>query len=506
MGRSLVIRMGIILGVAANASAVNWPAVTLTPYVAGVSAPVDVVSPRDGSGRLFVVQQSGQIVIVTNGAIAGTLLNISDRVLNSGEQGLLGAAFPAGFATSRHFYVCYTDPGWTSVVSRFRLVPGNDSLADTNSEEQLLRVHQPYANHNGGQIGFSPSNNAYLYIGFGDGGSGNDPSNHAQNTSQLLGKMLRIGVEPPNGTNYTIPPDNPFVGDGGYRPEIWALGLRNPWRWAFDRLTADLYIADVGQNAWEEVNFQPASSPGGENYGWRSFEGNHCTGLNTCDTNGLTMPVAEYSHSLGCSITGGKVYRGVYYSYMYGAFLYADFCSGRLWALKREEGVWYTNQLLQAGFNIAGFGEGEDGRLYVSDFYGGRILRIDETFSDADSDGMHDAWETFHGLSTNTSADATGDLDFDHFLNGEEFIAGTDPSDSNSVFKLDNSAPNDTGAFVLQWFSATGRTYAVSRATNLMNDFSVLQSNLVATPPLNVYTDAAAADAGAFYRVKAGQP
>ncbi len=341
--------------------------------------------------------------------MAGIFLDISSRVSSGGERGLLGVSFPAGFATGRHFYVSYTDPGGTSVISRFWLMTGSDNQADINSEEQILRVHQPFENHNGGQIGFSPSND-YLYIGFGDGGSGYDPSNLAQNATHLLGKMLRIGVEPPNGTNYTIPPDNPFVGVAGYRPEIWARGLRNPWRWAFDRVTADLFIADVGQSAWEEVNVQSASSLGGENYGWRSYEGNHCTVLNSCDTNGLTMPVAEYSHALGCSITGGKVYRGVYYSYMYGAFLFADYCSGRLWALKKEGGAWYTNELLQTGFSVTAFGEDESGRLYLTDYSGGRVLRMDEVFADADHDGMDDAWETYYGFKTNLAADARADL------------------------------------------------------------------------------------------------
>ncbi len=493
----------IVLGTAVCAAAANWPSIALTPVVTGVSAPVEVASAGDGSGRLYVVQQSGQILIVSNGVVIGTLLDIGSRIIFGGEQGLLGVAFPSGFATGRHFYVSYTDPGWTSVVSRFWLLPGNPNLADTNSEEQLLRVHQPYANHNGGQIGFSPSNNAYLYVGFGDGGSGNDPSNLAQNTSQLLGKMLRIGVEPPNGTTYAIPADNPFVGVGGFRPEIWALGLRNPWRWAFDRVTADLYIGDVGQNVWEEVNFQPASSSGGQNYGWRSFEGFHCTSLNTCGTNGLTMPVAEYDHSLGCSVTGGKVYRGVYYSYMYGAYLFADYCSGRLWALKRDGGLWRTNQLLQAAFNITGFGEGEDGRIYVCDYSGGRILRVDEIFADADADGMHDAWEVYYGLSTNTAGDAAGDLDGDHFLNAQEFIAGTSPSDSNSLFRMESPSPEDAGGVVVQWSSVTGRTYEVGRSTNLLQQFSVVASNIAATPPVNIYTDAPA-DA-AYYRVRAAR-
>jgi glucose/arabinose dehydrogenase len=263
----------------------------------------------------------------------------------------------------------------------------------------ILTIDQPYANHNGGQLAFGP-NDGYLYIATGDGGRGGDPHNHAQNPDSLLGKILRIDVEPisptqtisPNyvlylpiifGTNqprssYRIPPSNPYTQTAGYRDEIWALGLRNPWRFSFDRQTGDLYTGDVGQGSYEEIDHQPASSPGGENYAWRIMEGAHCYNAASCNTTGLTLPVVEYNHSLGCSVTGGAVYRGQDYAGMQGIYFYADYCSGRIWGLQYDGATWQSTLLDDTSYNVSTFGQDEAGNLYVTDYFAGDIYMITE--------------------------------------------------------------------------------------------------------------------------------
>jgi hypothetical protein len=237
----------------------------------------------------------------------------------------------------------------------------------------ILRVAQPFANHNGGNLVFGPD--GYLYIGLGDGGSAGDPQNNAQRTDALLGKLLRINVD--SGSTYSIPPDNPFVNNGAYRPEIWATGLRNPWRYSFDRETRDLWIADVGQNRAEEVDFQPASSKGGENYGWRRLEGLECYPPgSSCDRNGVTLPILEYGRTLGQSVTGGFVYRGSRYTALRGFYLYGDFGTGNLWAVQRQGAAWDNRLILATGRSISTFGEDESGELYLADYSGGAIYLI----------------------------------------------------------------------------------------------------------------------------------
>ncbi len=357
------------------------PQLSLGTGITGFTQPVHITNAADGSGHLFVVEQGGLIRIIKNGSVQPTpFLDITARVSCCGERGLLSVAFPPLYASKRYFYVDYTDVNGNTQVSRFHL-SANDDVADANSEQPIIAVAQPYANHNGGQIVFGPD--GYLYIGMGDGGSGNDPENRAQNYTTLLGKMLRLDVEAPTPagtpTPYQVPATNPTPPPTvGARPEIWAAGLRNPWRFSFDRLTGDLYIADVGQSAWEEVDFQPAASAGGENYGWRIMEGTHCTNLDPCNQSGLTLPVAEYSHSLGCSITGGYVYRGATFPCSYGTYFYGDYCSGRIWGLRRNGATWQTVQLYDAPFNITTFGEDEAGTLWVSDFGGGTIYPIND--------------------------------------------------------------------------------------------------------------------------------
>lgn len=353
------------------------PQIALVPRYNNLAAPTGVTHAGDNTGKLYVVEQGGRIRIIDNGTLlAAPFLDISARVVSGGEQGLLGLAFPPGHAASGRFYVNYTRiSDGATVIARYQRTT-DPNAADPNSEVVLLIVPQPFANHNGGQLAFGPD--GFLYIGMGDGGSGGDPQNNAQNPASLLGKMLRIDVEsaPDPGLAYAIPATNPFAQTTGFRGEIWALGLRNPWRFSFDRLTADLYIGDVGQGSFEEVDFQAAGSAGGENYGWRIMEGAHCFDPAICSQAGLVLPVAEYDHGQGCSITGGFVYRGQAFPALQGFYLYADFCSGRFWSLKRDGTAWQNSLLLVEPHSISSFGEDEAGNLYAADLAAGVVYEI----------------------------------------------------------------------------------------------------------------------------------
>jgi glucose/arabinose dehydrogenase len=360
--------------------------------VSGRSGIVDIVNAGDGSDRLFLVEQSGRIFIHDRGEDVETpFLDIRDRVESSGnEQGLLSLAFAPDYATSGYFFVWYTAPGGDTRLCRFR-VGADPDTADPGSETLILSVDQPYSNHNGGRLQFGPD--GMLYLGLGDGGGAFDPTDSAQNGASLLGKLIRIDVDPAHGT-YAVPPDNPFVGDATVRDEIWALGLRNPWRMAFDSGSGDLYIADVGQNQFEEVNFQPAGSAGGENYGWDVMEASQCVS-GGCDSTGLTLPVAEYDHDLGCSVSGGEVYRGNAYPNLQGRYLFGDYCSGRIWSLLRTGPQWDLGLLADTSFNISTFGRAEDGSVYLADRAGGIYLLSDgdpapEVFRI--NPGLNDAW------------------------------------------------------------------------------------------------------------------
>jgi glucose/arabinose dehydrogenase len=379
---------------------VTWPDIALSLHVGGLNQPVHITHAGDGTGRLFIVERSGQIRIVKDGALLSIpFLNIIDRVGDdSGEQGLLSVAFPPDYASQGVFYVDYTDNSGDTVVARYRLT-SNPDIADPDSEEIILRIEQPFDNHNGGQLAFGP-NDGYLYIATGDGGSGGDPQNNAQNPASLLGKLLRIDVGPTQAISvnhilylprvyggqdlgdgqisYTIPPGNPYTQTTGYRGEIWSLGLRNPWRFSFDRDTGDLYIGDVGQQTYEEIDYQPASSSSGENYGWRIMEGFHCYNAGSCDMTGLTLPVAEYNHSQGCSVTGGLIYRGQDFPGMQGIYFYADYCSGRIWGLAFDGVTWQSALLLDTAHRVSSFGEYEAGNLYLSDYFNGDIYLIRE--------------------------------------------------------------------------------------------------------------------------------
>lgn len=334
------------------------------PIVGGLDSPVSLAHAGDGSDRLFVIEQAGKIRVISDARILpDPYLDIRNQVGSQGnEQGLLGLAFHPRFSENGFFFVNFTNQNGDTVLSRFTQDPQNPARSDPASQRVLLTVNQPYANHNGGVVVFGPD--GYLYLGLGDGGSANDPQGNGQSLDTLLGKVLRLDVD--GGEPYAIPLDNPFV-QGGGRPEIWAYGLRNPWRISFDRQTGDLYIADVGQNKWEEVNYMPAGSSGGVNFGWSYREGLHA--FDGRSPTGLLMvdPVAEYSHTEGCSISGGVVYRGLNLPEMQGVYIYGDFCSGTIWGLVRTITGWQTGVLFQNAGNITTFGEDENGEVYLAD-------------------------------------------------------------------------------------------------------------------------------------------
>ena len=338
----------------------------------GLDQPIGISRAGDGSGRLFINEQAGLIrVVLPDGTLlAQPFIDLRDRIESGGERGLLGVAFHPDFAHNRRLFVHYSRAGdGATVVSELR-ASADGTRADPTSERILLTVSQPYVNHNGGEIAFGPD--GYFYIGLGDGGSRGDPHGNGQNLRTLLGKILRIDVDGANaaGKAYAIPPDNPFA-EGGLRPgqglpEIWAYGLRNPWRFSFDREWGDLYIGDVGQGTWEEIDRQPGDSRGGENYGWNVMEGRHCYS-GQCDQAGFVKPIAEYSHSdsQGCSVTGGYVYRGTRQPVLRGVYIFGDYCAGTIFTLQVDEGTITPKPVADTGLKIPSFGEGEDGEIYV---------------------------------------------------------------------------------------------------------------------------------------------
>ena len=365
-----------------------FPTIQIQPVASGFASPVTVTNASDGSGRLFILEQFGRIRIFVNGTVLPTpFLDIHELVSCCGEQGLLGLAFHPGYANNGFFYVYYTDVVGNIAIARYTVSAGDPNVADPTSHYPILsQVHQPYTNHNGGQIAFGPD--GYLYAGLGDGGAGGDPQENAQNLQIWLGKILRMDINGDDfpgdpARNYAVPPDNPFIGNPNALDEIWAYGVRNPWRFSFDRETGDLLIGEVGQNNWEEIDFQLAASTGGENYGWDVLEAMHCYeddppgSCNQFLNGGSTLPVLEYSHSLGCSVTGGYRYRGQLYPQLNGLYFYADYCSGRIWgAIRQENGTWISQQLLQTSLNITTFGEDEAGELYLADQTGGTLYRL----------------------------------------------------------------------------------------------------------------------------------
>jgi glucose/arabinose dehydrogenase len=351
----------------------NTVKLQLTEVASGFDQPVFLTHAGDGSGQTYVVEQPGRVALLDREGdpVGEQFLDIRDRISSGGERGLLGLAFHPGFRLNGRVFVDYTDRNGDTVISEFHATA---TRADASTERVLLHIDQPYPNHNGGWIGFGPDRN--LYIAMGDGGSGGDPHNNGQSKNTLLGKMLRIDVD--RGDPYGIPAGNPFAGQSGSRAEIWHYGLRNPWRNSFDRETGDLFIGDVGQNRFEELDVQPAGK-GGLNYGWNVMEGDACFRQDPCDRSGLTLPVFAYGRDVGSVITGGYVYRGKAYPFFAGAYVFGDYATGAIWAFRASDalkGPVQPVQLLDSGLTAASFGEDEQGELYVTDLSGGKVYRL----------------------------------------------------------------------------------------------------------------------------------
>jgi glucose/arabinose dehydrogenase len=335
--------------------------------------PLYLTHAGDGSGRLFVVEQGGVIWIVQDGnTLSPPFLDLSARVSHrASEQGLLGLAFHPDYGRNGYFFAHYSDRNGDTVVQRFS-VSADPNRAELSSAVIVLTHPQPYGNHNGGQISFGPD--GHLYVGLGDGGLASDPHDNGQNLLTWLGAILRVDVD--QNLGFAVPPDNPFLSSGDAAPEIWVYGLRNPWRFSFDRMTGDLYIGDVGQNDWEEIDYRPAGSTAAENYGWGRMEGDHCYQWG-CDSELYVAPIMEYHHSDGgCSVTGGYVYRGGNLKGLQGVYVYGDYCSGLIWALfHTAPDEWTNTPLIESGLKISSFGEDESGEVYVVDHAGG-IYRL----------------------------------------------------------------------------------------------------------------------------------
>ncbi len=368
----------IAFAVAAGAASAALP-VRTERVLAGMSAPVDFAATASRPRDLFIVEQGGRIRIARDGALLPVpFLDLAPLVASGGERGLLGLALHPQFAANGRFFVDYTRAGdGATVIASFTVSEGDPDRADPGSRRELLVIAQPYENHNGGALRFG--SDGYLYIGMGDGGSGNDPGNRAQNPQDLLGKILRIDVD----TGIALrdrPPGNMYAVTGHGRPEIWATGVRNPWKFSFDRATGDLYIGDVGQDAQEEIDFLPFNQGSGTNFGWRVVEGTRCTGLDAgvrCPSSTYAPPILTYDHGEGCSVTGGVVYRGRDLPVLYGRYVYGDFCSGRLWSAARDaNGAWRSDLLLETGHQITAIGEDARGELYWTDLRTGDVHRL----------------------------------------------------------------------------------------------------------------------------------
>ncbi len=444
--------------------------ITIDEVIAsGFTHPVQAT--HAGDDRLFVVEQPGLIKIIENGSMLPTpFLDITALTNDSGEQGLLGLAFHPDYPAVPYLYVNYTrvDNGNT-VIARYA-VSGDPNRADPNSATTILTIDQPYGNHNGGQVMFNPVEAAqgknYLYIGMGDGGSGGDPEEAGQDPTTLLGALLRLNVD--GGTPYGIPPDNPYDGTNG-REEIWAIGLRNPWRFSFDRANGDLYIGDVGQNAWEEISFQDAETPGGVNFGWDCYEGTHTYEWTAaCDTVELTAPIAEYGHDVGRSVTGGFVYRGSLYPALQGRYFYADYVSGRIWSLvKTDTGFTAPELELETGLNISAFGEDSAGELYVVG-RGGSIRRLADVNGADPVPNLSDS----HKRAATMSADPGERVRYDVALvntggavDGTVALTDTVPSGLTYVpnsLSATSGTFDDTGDPVLTWQGAVGAETTVT--------------------------------------------
>jgi glucose/arabinose dehydrogenase len=376
------ILLGVVIGAGSCGSAAgpNLPTgegVRLQEIASGLSFPLYLAAPAGDLSRLFIVEKTGGIRIVKDGTLlSDPFLDISGQVSGSMEQGLLGLAFPPDYASTGRFVVHYTDTAGNTRLSVFR-VSANPDIADGSSEQVILTADQPAPNHNGGQVAFGPD--GFLYLGLGDGGGSNDPQGRGQDLSELLGSILRVDVQ--SGTSYTVPADNPFVGQQpATRPEVWSYGLRNPWRFSFDRANGDLYIADVGENDFEEIDVALAATGAGKgvNYGWSIMEGDRCLGGGQCEQTGLTLPTFQYNHREGCSVIGGYVYRGSALPALQGLYFFGDFCQGWVHSFRFSSGTateltnWPT---LRTASTLTSFGEDAAGELYVLES-SGRVSKI----------------------------------------------------------------------------------------------------------------------------------
>jgi glucose/arabinose dehydrogenase len=373
----LLLGLPLILALGSEGPALPLEQVRLELVAEGLRQPVGIASAGDGSGRILVIEKSGQVRVVIDGMLHNApFLDLSDVVSTGQEQGLLGLAFHPDFASNGQLYVNYTNIAGDTVVAEYAAPRG--SQADPASARELLVIDQPHEFHNGGGLAFGPD--GYLYIGVGDGGWPNDVVGTGQDIDTLFGTILRIDVNATTGDlPYGIPPDNPFS-DGGGRPEIWDFGLRNPWRFSFDPTTGDLFIADVGQVTYEEIDRHPAREPGGINFGWSVMEGLHCFEVDTCDAEGMTLPLLEYGgrrlKSGNCAIIGGPVYRGEALPMLDGRLLFGDFCSGRIWTLIVDVEGTVPEEQLDTDLVITSFGVDADGAPLIADFAGGAIYRL----------------------------------------------------------------------------------------------------------------------------------
>lgn len=350
--------------------------IRFTKIADGFNQPLGITHAHDKSGRLFIIERGGTIRIIDNKSqrIEEPFLDVSDLISTDfGERGLLGLAFHPNYTSNARFFINYTDVSGDTVIAEYRLSK-DINLALGEPTQRLLSITQPYNNHNGGHIAFSPKD-SYLYLGTGDGGLFDDPDDRAENLNTLLGKMLRLDIN--NTMPYSIPESNPYASDGSALPEIWAYGLRNPWRFSFDRETGDLYIGDVGQARFEEINFQSANSQGKENYGWDIMEGFECNEpRNSCNKEGITQPILSYGHDQGVSVTGGYVYRGNEIPWLQGKYVYGDFATGSIWVAEQTASGWSSEVLADTEFNISSFGEDAVGELYLADYSTGSIYKF----------------------------------------------------------------------------------------------------------------------------------
>ncbi len=358
----------LALGAILTFSLASAQDVKLVKVASGFERPTSVTNAGDGSGRVFVVEQGGLVRVMKDGKVLSQpFLDVRDLTRAGGERGLLGLAFDPKFKQNGRLFVDYTNQNGDTVIARYT---AKGDRADPNSAKILLTIKQPYSNHNGGQLAFGPD--GYLYVGMGDGGSAGDPQNNAQNLGSLLGKLLRLDV---SGDGYAIPKDNPFATKAGARGEIFAYGLRNPWRFSFDK--QGLFIADVGQNKYEEINFLPTGSAGGQNYGWHLKEADACyQPASGCEKGNLQNPILQYGHAQGNSVTGGYVYRGGAVPALRGKYVYADFGSGTIWAATKSGNSWQASKLMDSGHNVSTFGENEAGELYLADYGSGDLYQF----------------------------------------------------------------------------------------------------------------------------------